>query len=879
MVLWKLTFRAMTHRPLRALLTLLSIVLGVAAVVAVVLSTQSTRQAQQALFQTVTGKAGLEVTADDGAPFEESLVPLLDDAPGIQAVVPMIQRNSVLYVKARGEPSKDAGEEKEKKGTHGKPGANGKLGAGPAAKGEGVDKATEREAKLTVLGIDPARHAAIQDHEIMAGQPLGEAGGVLLDTSLAKHLGIQVGDEVQYGAGRGIRTATVVGLYKPSGATTAGLSSVMFMPLSAAQRSFRSPGYVDRVLLVLKEGMSEQEAIAAVSPRLPEGITVHRPATHSQVADANALGIEQGLNMAMVFGALVAIFVILNTFLMNLGERAKQLAILRAVGAVRRQVSWILLREAALLGAVGGALGIGVGYYGARFLKRGMEQLYQTTMPDVQLTWLPVVVALAMGLGVALIGAIIPAWRAGRLTPLEGMKGTTGEIEVIGRWAKWMGVTCILIAAGGTLAGYEGHIPAIVAIIAANVGLIGLVLLFPPLIRPLSHVAVAILRPLLRMEARLAQRQILRHPARTLLTMGVMFMAISTSIALATAVLDNVHNVRDWYRKTIIADFFIWRLMPGLDNGQESSVPDTLGPEIRELPGVTGIDTLHVAKLKVEGQSPMAIIRDFPSDDYVSFDTNDGTSAELRRRMMEGEVVIGSVLARRINKVAGDEITISTREGPKSLHIAAVTDEYRYGGLVIYIQRDIAKTLLPNASDIHEYLIKAAPDQRESVEARLAAICEKHGLSLHSLAEIVDMIDGMVDGLVVGLILLMVLGFIVTGLGVVNTLTMNVLEQTRELGLLRVVGMTRWQVRKMILSQGLVMGALALVPGLLAGLGVAWLINVGTLPLTGHSIALGFYPGLLVGVLALALLMCAVAAFLPAERAARLAPSSCLQYE
>jgi putative ABC transport system permease protein len=453
-------------------------------------------------------------------------------------------------------------------------------------------------------------------------------------------------------------------------------------------------------------------------------------------------------------------------------------------------------------------------------------------------------------------------------------------MEGVSLWTLLSGVPLVLLGATGLIGTYLQKTPAIVGIITSNIGQIGIVLMFPPLIRPLSQLAMKLMRPLLRTEAQLAQRQILRHPSRTMLTMGVLFVSISAAIALATSVMDNVKNVRDWYRQTIVADFFIWKMMPGMDDSLGANVPPDIGPEIHRLPGVVGVDTLRWHNVNnLEGQQAIVVIRDFPSVDFVNFDTRGKDAAELYRRLHAGEAIVGSPLAQKLGKRAGDDLIFSTRSGGKrAVRIAAINNEYRAGGLLLNMQRKTAEEIL-NVEGIDEYIIKADPKRRAEVEEALAAICVRHGISVHSLAEIINMIDGMVNGLVVGLWGVMILGFVVTALGVVNTLTMNVLEQTRELGLLRVVGMTRWQVRRMIISQGLLLGSLALIPGMLCGLGVAWVINVATLPATGHAIEMGIYPGMIGGVLVLAILTAAVAAFLPAERAARMPPSSCLQYE
>ncbi len=148
-----------------------------------------------------------------------------------------------------------------------------------------------------------------------------------------------------------------------------------------------------------------------------------------------------------------------------------------------------------------------------------------------------------------------------------------------------------------------------------------------------------------------------------------------------------------------------------------------------------------------------------------------------------------------------------------------------------------------------------------------------------SYADLVGMIDNMMGGLVASLWVLLVMGFLVATLGMVNTLTMNVLQQSRELGQLRVVGMTRRQVRRTIFAQAALMGLLAIVPGIVAGVGLAWLINLSTAPVTGHPVEFIFRPGLLLGAMAVAFVVILISAWAPATRATRLSLAAAMRYE
>jgi putative ABC transport system permease protein len=598
------------------------------------------------------------------------------------------------------------------------------------------------------------------------------------------------------------------------------------------------------------------------------------------MADETGLGVKQATNMALAFALLVAVFVIMNTFMMNVSERAKQLATLRALGATRWQIARLIGREAVVIGLAGAAGGVALGIPLARLLIRGTERLMNTAMPEMQLSWQPLVLAALVGVGVAALGALAPVIRTFRISPREGIQGLSPE-RARGALA-WTLPVALALLAGGVAVYWvclKGWVPMIFGLVSALMTLVGLVLLLPLALGLVTRLLTRGIPESQRVEAVLAQRQLARNLGRSTLTIGVLFIAASTGVGLANTILDNVHTIKDWYHKTVVGDFFVSVGDLGTGNGKVAALPEDVGREIEKVPGITAIDPLTwINDLTVHGQSVSLIVRNFPSDDHVNFDTHEADATTLRQRLMDGQVVIGEVFAQRAGLATGDELTLKTQRGTFSLPIAGVTNEYRSGGLVIYLHRKTALRVLDSAP-INEFIVRTDPAARDEVKAALWAICEKHKITLNSLTDITSRIDAMINGVLAGLWVLLVLGFVVASFGLANTLTMNVLEQTRELAMLRVVAMTRGQVRKLIFAQAALMGAVALLPALGAGVGVAYLINLLTLPVTGHAIPFGLHPLMMISVFAAAYVIIVVVAWLPAERAARLSTSACLHYE
>ncbi len=832
--LLRFSFREVVSRPGRATLTLLSIVIGVAAVVAVTIATQTTRRAYRQMFASVSGRAALEVEAEAGGGLDESLVDIVAQIPGVAAAVPLIQRPTVLICRGQ-------------------------------------------RVTVAALGIDPQKDGAVRDYAIVKGRSLEEQAGALLEEHFAEQLGIELGDEIRLLTAR----TTVVGLVKPRGAANSfTLAGMVLLPLQQAQAIFGSRGRVDLIQVVLHEKADAKQVMAAIAARLPAGANVRAPLTRTAQLEETLLSTEEGLRLATAFSLLLAAFIILNTFLMNVGERRQKLAILRAIGATRRQVCNMILGESLVMGAVGVVLGIAVGLLSAMLLTDALNSLLQVTLPPIEMTPLVILLAVAFGLGLAVVGASVPARRAAQVPPLEGMGAITREdAERSSHKIAILGAGICMVSGAALTGCILGWLPMYLAVGTGVALLLGTVMLLEPVLGAVSGWLMWVLGPLLRAEGRLAHRQVLRRRTRSTLTVGVLFVASSTGVGLASAILDSIQDVRRWYEQMIVGDFIIRAMMPDMATGLSAALPDELGQQLRTLPGLQSVDSARFMTVTAADRQCTLIVRDFSFHRPVYFDLRAGGDPKtVLQRLFAGEAVIGTVLAQRTGLTVGDELPLKTTQGLVKVRIAGITNDYLVGGLGIYMQRQAARKLF-HIEGADGYLVFVEPDAVPGIQQQLQQLCEKYGALLHSGMDIRRMIDGMIRGVDGCLWGILVLGFVVAAFGVVNTLTMNVLEQTRELGLLRIVAMTRRQVRKTILSQAVIIGVIGLGPGTLIGVWVAYLINLAMRPALGHPVEFTLRPALLAVIFAAGFVMVVAAAWFPAQRAARLDLTRALQYE
>ena len=439
----------------------------------------------------------------------------------------------------------------------------------------------------------------------------------------------------------------------------------------------------------------------------------------------------------------------------------------------------------------------------------------------------------------------------------------------------------LILAVAGTLgmvAALSKWIYPLLVIPAGFMQLIALILLIPSFLPPLLRWVGAGLDPLSGVEGRIAPGQLRQWRVRTALTVGVVFVALSTGTGMGNSILDTTRDVREWFQQTLSAHFFVRGVATDMVTGTSSDMPESLGERLSAIRGVKLVDALRFTRSTANDEPVLIVVREFSKYDELPLEVKEGRREDLARQMREGQIVLGSVLSQRTDLHAGDTLELSTDKGPRQMRIAGVVTDYQVGGMMLYMEREAAREVL-QISGVDLFLVRAEDAAVAEVEAALVELCRSEGLLLQSYGDLALLIDRIMGGVMAGLWAILALEFIVAGFGIANTLTMNVLEQTREIGLLRVIAMTRRQVRKMIFAQAALIGLVALVLGLPGGVLVAWLINLCTQPLTGQPVEFGINVWLVAAANAMALVIVLAAAWLPAERAVRLEPSEALAYE
>jgi putative ABC transport system permease protein len=839
--LWTYTAREMQRRPGRTLLTLLGIVIGVATIMATWVTVDATRRAYRDLFEQATGRASLEVVAQGYGGFDATLVAQIKAVPGVKAALPAIQTPAALV--------------------------------GPSG-----------TIPVLVLGIDPVRDGIVRDYPLREGRQLGDADGILLEAGFAATHRCEVGTTAHLWTPTGLALLPVQGLMEPSSTATLNGGAVVVMPLGTAQRLFGLTNQVNTVHLVLDSDIDQERVESDLRACLPQDLVVQAPASRAGLAQDILLFAQQGFASLSVVSLVAGAFVILNSFLMNLGERRRQLAILRTLGATRIQVTYLLLGEALFLGVCGTALGIAVGMVLTLASVRIVATVLGVAPQDVHWTARPFLVAVLLGPGMSIAATFVPARRAGQRRPLEELvPRRRGPGRPLRRWPCLAGLGLLsapMVLETGLRRGWfmSSSAPALMAG-STMLFLIGSALVLPLLLPGLLRAAGLILVPFFGVASRLAIRNLDRHRARTTLTVGVLMIAVVFAIAFGTALLNWIQGLHRWSTKFVSGSFYVRCSIPDLTTQVTgATLPESIGQELQTLEGVERVDSISAVPARAADFQVMVLAMTLSPQSRFPFELVEGNLSEAVHKLQQGEVVLGTRIASRLRLYAGMAIMLETRHGPRQLRVAGIARDYSAGGMVVVMDLAKAKQLFA-MKGILCFVVSAPEEAGPALGGRLQAYCRERNLVLQSKAEMHDWFESKIAGAVVFCWVLLALAFVVSSLGVLNTLTMGLLEQTREIGVLRALGMNRGQVRSLVMCQALAIGVASLAAGLLLGITWSYWMPLPGDPLVGPPHATHLDLRLIGGCILAALGVPILASLFPSRNAAKLAVSGALRHE
>jgi putative ABC transport system permease protein len=686
---------------------------------------------------------------------------------------------------------------------------------------------------------------------------------VAMDAGTAQKYRFAVGDRVRVLLIGQPRTFTITGFVKFGTADNLAGATLAAFDLPTAQTLFGLNGHYDAIEVLARPGTDKAALQRSIARVLPPGVEV---VTGQTVANEQSTSINQALSFfstGLLVFAFISLFVggftIFNTFSILVGQRTRELALLRIVGASRRQVFRSVLVEATLLGLVASLIGLGLGVLSAI----GLEALlkgFGITLPSGPLVFevRTVIVALVVGVGVTVVSAVSPARRAVRIPPVAALVDHQDERTESSRRRIVVGSILAVVGVVVLVVGLEK--PAIQLVgLGAVAGFIGIGMLAPVVARPMSSVLGRPLAAILGISGKLGRENSMRSPRRTAQTSSALMVGLALVSTIAVFGASLSRSATSSVDEAISADYII----TGSGNGGFSSSVST---EAARIPGVASVSTVYSGQFELRNslESMTAISTDHLSDTVILRMTS-GTGAPA---LAAGQLLIDTTTATSKHLVVGSVVPVKfAQTGTSTMRIGGI---YKPNSLLgSYVVGDSFFLSHFNAPLPVAVLIRTGNATAGTAGAITGGLKKTYpNLTIQTRAAFEKSQQEQVNQLLGLVYALLALAVVIALIGIVNTLMLSVFERTHEIGLLRAVGMKRRQIRAMIRSESVILSLFGAIIGVIVGtaLGTAFAASLKQQGIT--DIVIPFAS--LVTFLVLSALLGLGAASWPARRAAKL---------
>lgn len=873
--------RRMAHEPLRTVTTVAGIALGIAVVIAIQLTNSSSVRGFETALDTVSGKASIEITAPGG--IDETLLADLGWLRDFGPASPVIEGDMAIVT------------------------------------GEATDMFRPRRAEaVKVLGVDILRDRTVRDYAVAAyatpgasasGSPAAGDGGaaalssqsflelltspqsIVITEKLARRRGYALGSEIRLLAGDRVNIYIVRALLEDTGPARVMDGSFVLMDIAAAQLAFARLGRIDRIDVQVGHSAgtldasqaptsAELEAAeSAIAARLPAGLTAAKPSRRGQQVEKMLAAFHLNLTALSWVALVVGLFLVYNTATVAVLARREEVGMLRALGVTRRQVLWLFLGEAALMGLVGTLLGIGLGRVLANLAVgvtgATVSTLYiATAAAPPALSLAHVVLAFGIGLPLSLLAALVPALEASRVPPTAAMRGSDRLESRVRLQRSTFLVPALVLAAAIGLAqlGPVGGRP-LFAYASAFATIIGASLLVPVIIYATARVLA---RPLswFGVTGRLAHAHFTAAIPRLSISIAALSVALAMMVAIAVMVGSFRETVVYWVGQTLQADLFVG---PGVapTTGSGQSLSPSIVSAIEAHPSVAAVDTfrnldlVYQGNLVVLGAGQFEVVRSHGS--LLFKDPADGRDA-LSRAIGTDAVLVSEAFANKYGTAPGDTLQLATQMGDRPFTVAAVYYDYAVDRGVVVMDRPVFARYFgerpPTSAAVY---LREGADPEQVRRDLIDGLDEGHRAFIYTNRSLRAEVLRIFDSTFAITYALELIAIVVAMLGVAGTLLTLVLERRRELRMLRLIGALRRQVQRVVVIEAALIGTTSMLIGLVTGLALSlllvYVINVQSF---GWTIQFRV-PVLFLAQVSLAVIAAtAIAGFLPARKATQL---------
>ena len=854
-----ISLKHVKHQKFRTVVALFGVALGVASLTSVDIVKSSVVRSMEDSITHITGRAVLQITGTASG-FPESLLESVQNVPGVEYAAPVIETNANLAVGS--------------------------------------------ERSFVVLGVDVLQDSNIRDYSVAnesADIPdtllfLAKPDSILLTREMAKREGIAIDQKIQVQTVQGIKTFTVRGLLEPAGPAKALGGDIAIMDIYAAQLAFGKDRRIDRIDVSIVRGETLDSVKGRIQTSLPQGYNIDTPAGRTRQME-NFMGrFRMSMNLISFIALIVGMYLIYNTVSIAVVQRRKEIGILRALGATQGQIMRLFLAEtvalALLASFLGVWLGIGLAKLSISTVAQTVSSFYgRSQVTELELSLLGMLGNVGIGVFASVVAAIFPALSSIQVTPVSAIRSQPYAMNGAVRNRILTLFSASLIALAGIIVALyktadlaspiRSSTTTTLAVICL---LLGISLATPLFLKWFIIAYRSVVAPRLGAGGRLAGLNLEKNLSRNSVAVAAVFLSLSLAVSSSSVFSSVRTGLLDYIGSVERSDILITSGHP-LASAAAPTIPMplSLARELETVPGVASVDPYRKLFLNISGKRVLLEMMDIPR--WLQHNAStvvEGRYDDLLRLMPDqNAVAINEIVAARMGLKPGDSIILPAPAGPVSFRVAAVVVSYEFdAGVIIMDMRTYERHWQDHVADMFSVYVKPGTD----VAAVRAAIQDRFGNkrklfvlpSLEFRAEIRRLFDRsfvMSDAT-------NVLSLIIAGFGIIVTLLASVLERTREIGILRSIGMTRSQLSGVVIIESALLGAAGGVLGTAAGVLAGWINLEGFFRLYfGNSIAYHIHGGAVLSSLLLAIGLSMLAGLYPAWRAATTNITETLAYE
>jgi putative ABC transport system permease protein len=856
------TLRGLLGRKIRAFLTAFAVVLGVAMVSGTYVLTDTFQKAFDSIFEesyvgtdaVVSGKQLLEFSSSGRAPVPAGVLEEIRALPEVEAAA-----GGIFDLQSNSNPAQLVGTDGKKIGGTG----------GAPTFGLGLDST---QLRFTPLALS-------------AGEWARGADQVVIDANTASKHDYGVGETIGVAALGPVKQYEITGVARFGSVDSIGGATFAVFDVPTAQTLFKKEGHFDSISVAAKDGISPEVLVQKLAPLVP-GTAEVKTGTAQASADAESTneGIAVISYILLGFGGValfVGAFVIFNTLSITVAQRTREFATLRTLGGSRRQVLVSVVVEGFLLGllasVVGLFLGLGVGIgMNALFVAFGIDLPHAGTVFATR----TIVVSLLVGTTITVLASIVPALRATRVPPISAVReGSTPPRSRFAPYAPYVALGTIVVAVVslgvGLFASGIGT-PALLLLLGlGTIALfIGVALLASRLVKPLAAVVGWPAQRVGGMAGELARENSIRNPGRTASTAAALMigLALVTVVAVLGAALRD--STEGAVRDQVSAEYVVTS-----QNGFDP-FPAVAGDAVGEAPGVELASSVRFDQALADGATEADVtgVEPLTIPTFYDFAWTQGSDETLGELGADGTVVTETFADDR-GLTVGDRFPLETASGKTiDLVVRGIYDPSDLAALLgaITISKDAFDAAFPRPRNLFTFANVSGDGTAAAASALEQTVARFPDAKLHTESAFVTSRTKEFRTILNLLYVLLAFSVVVSLFGMVNTLVLSVFERTRELGMLRAVGMTRQQARRMIRHESVITALIGAALGIPLGIFLSLLM---TQALSQYDVSFSLPVVPLAIFTLIAIVAGVLAAIIPARRASRLNVLEALQYE